>query len=84
MNKHLFIEELSKETNLDYDTCSKINDILEHNFFISKKNKDIIITAIVSEIGVDEEKANEIYSSAVSILNRELKDKLLHPFRGQD
>ena len=84
MNKTNFIEELSKQVNLDVETCSKINNILEHNFFISKKNKDLIISCLIKEIGVNEEKANEIYNAAASNLTRELKDKLLHPFKGQD
>lgn len=84
MNKSKFIEELSKETELDIQTCTKINDILEHNFFISKKNKGIIITSLINEIGITEEKAEEIYNKAASILTREIKDKLLHPFREQD
>ena len=73
MNKELFIEELSKETKLDYNTCSKINNILEQNFFISKSSKEKIISNIIRKIGFNEEQSEKIYNSAVSIINKEYK-----------
>lgn len=39
MNKENFIYELSKNTGYSKEDCNTINDILEENFFISKKIK---------------------------------------------
>ena len=73
MNKEIFIEELSKETKLDHNTCSKINNILEENFFISKSSKEKIISNIIRKIGFNKEQSEKIYNSAVSITNKEYK-----------
>ncbi len=43
MNKKEFISELSKRLSYPKEKCFTINDILESNFFVSKKNKDKII-----------------------------------------
>ncbi len=43
MNKKEFIDELSKRLSYPKEKCIMINDILESNFFISKKNKDKVI-----------------------------------------
>ena len=39
MNKNEFIEELLQRLNYSKEEVSKINNILEKNFFISKKSK---------------------------------------------
>ena len=81
MNKHEFIEELSKQTNLDINTCTIINSIFEDNFFISKSSKDKIIEEIVSTLNIDNEKANEIYTKGKEIFNEEIKNKIFNPFK---
>ena len=40
MNKKEFLKELSKQAHLTEDKAILVNDILEENFFIIKKNKD--------------------------------------------
>ena len=47
MNKRDFINKLSIELSYSKDKCSIINEILENNFFISKKNKDKIIEEFI-------------------------------------
>ena len=81
MNKHEFIEELSKQTNLDINTCTIINSIFEDNFFISKSSKDKIIEELVNTLNIDNEKANEIYTKGKEIFNKEIKNKIFHPFK---
>lgn len=84
MNKRKFVEELSKYLNLSTETCYQIDEILEDNFFISKSNKDKIITILIKELNMDEEKAIEVYDTAKKIFNREIKYRLLHPFKDLD
>ena len=81
MNKHEFIEELSKQTNLDINTCTIINSIFEDNFFISKSSKDKIIEELVNTLNIDNEKANEIYTKGKEIFNKEIKNKIFHPLK---
>lgn len=80
MNKKGFIKALSEELNYNEDRCILINDILEDNFFISRKSKNKIIYELVSKIHVSEEEAEVIYEVAKKILNDEIKNKMRHPF----
>lgn len=84
MNKNDFIKELSNKTGLDEEKCKSINGILENTFIIGRKNKDTIISEIVSKLGIDQGKADEIYNQAMQIIGNGIKDKLKNPFKSQD
>ena len=84
MNKTKFIEELSNNTGYDIETAKKINDIFESNFFISKKSKPKIIFELINNLDIEEQEADRIYNIAIKIVNTELKDKLIHPFKSRD
>lgn len=80
MNKKEFIRDLSKQTNLSKESAMVVNDILENNFFISKKNKDKIISEIVIGLDINIADATNIYNISIEIINKEIKNKLNHPF----
>lgn len=80
MNKNEFIKELSKVTKYKESDCVIINDILENNFFISKKSKDKIISEIVNQLNVNIDEATNIYNAAKNIINNQIKEKIKHPF----
>lgn len=84
MNKTEFIKELSRVTGYSIDECNIINDVLENNFFISKKSKDKIINELMSKLQINETEATSIYEKAKMIFNDEIKNKLKHPFKSQD
>lgn len=84
MNKEKFIDKLSKKINIEKQDAKIINDILEDNFLIGKKNKDKIIDIFKSKLNIDDKKANEIYVAAADILKDGLKDKIKHPFKSLD
>lgn len=84
MNKKEFVMELSRELNYSEDKCTIINDVLESNFFISKKNRDKIIGELSTKLDIDNEEATNIYDKAVNIINTEIKNKLKHPFKSKD
>ena len=84
MNKQKFIEELSKKLNYSEDKCIIVNDILESNFVISKKSKDVIINELISKLQIASDEANNIYDVSVNLIKEEVKDKLKHPFQNQD
>lgn len=84
MNKREFINSLANELTYSHDECIIINDILESHFIIGRKNKEKIITDLMSKLKVDRIEAEKIYELATSILSHEIKNKLKHPFRSQD
>lgn len=84
MNKTEFLDKLAKELSYSLERCSIINEILENNFFISKKNKDKIIEELKEKMVVDEVEATKIYDIATNIINMEIKNKLKHPFKSKD
>lgn len=81
MNKEEFIENLSEQTELTKEESLIVNNILENNFFISKRYKDKIISEIVISLNTNFDKATKIYNVAIEIISRELKNKLKHPFK---
>ncbi len=84
MNKTEFIKQLSNNLSYSEDKCAIINDILESNFFISKKSKNKIIDDFVEKLKIDNKEASYIYEVSTKIVNDEIKYKLKHPFGSQD
>lgn len=84
MNKNEFIDKLSTQLSYSKDKCIVINEILENNFFISKKNKDKIIEEFIEILNVNKEEAIKIYDIAVKIVKEEVKNKLKHPLGSKD
>ena len=80
MNKEKFVKELENVTRLDNEKCIIINNILESNFIVGKKNKEKIISDVIEKLEMTREEAEKIYESAMSILSSGIKDKLMHPF----
>ena len=84
MNKKEFIEELKKQTGLSEEKCIIINDVLENNFLIGKKNKDKIIIELKDKLKINEEEADKIYNITSEIFVSEIKEKIKHPFKNKD
>ena len=84
MNKTEFIKQLASNLSYSEDKCIIINDILESNFFISKKNKDKIIDELKQKLDVDKKEAERIYDIAVTLVKSEIKKQIKHPFKGKN
>ncbi len=84
VNKKEFLHELSKQTNLTENETILVNDILEKHFFISRKNKDKIISEFVIQLDISLDKATEIYNICKKIVSNEIINKLKHPFEDQN
>ena len=84
MNKKEFIDEIKEKLNFEDEQCIKINNIIEDTFLIGKKNKEKMIKRFIEELNVSEDKANEIYNTAMEIVSSGIKDKLKHPFKNLD
>ena len=80
MNKRDFINKLANELKISIEDSKKINDIIESEMFIGKKNKEIIINKLVSIMNYSYEDANVIYNKIMNIISDEIKNKILHPF----
>lgn len=84
MNKKGFIKELSNQTGYDEEKCILINDIIEKHFIFSKNNKEKIIEELKTIVKLDENNSENVYDIAIKIINKEIKNKLKHPFKHQD
>jgi len=84
VNKSKFINELSKETGYNEEKCVLINDVLENYFIFNKRNREKIIQDLKLKVGLNEDDAENIYDIAMKIINKELKNKLKHPFKSRD
>lgn len=80
VNKTKFINELEKETQLSREECLIINDVLENNFIIGKKNKNKIITSLIEKLNINYEESENIYNVSIKIILSSIKRKLRHPF----
>lgn len=80
MNREKFIERLSNQADLTKEKAILVNDILENNFFISKRYKDKIISEIVLSLSININEATKIYEIAKDIIGSEIKKELKHPF----
>ena len=80
VNKTKFIKELEKESQLSTEECLIINDVLENNFIIGKKNKNKIITSLIEKLNINYEESENIYNISMKIVSNSIKRKLKHPF----
>ncbi len=83
MNKESVIKKLSEVINVDYDTCLKIDKILEDNAFVFG-NKDKCVNDLIEKLGFSRDSASNIYDSAKKIIGDGIIDKLHNPFESQD
>ena len=63
MNKNSYIKKISEHLCCDIEYAIKIVNILDDNFFISKRSKDKIIKELISS-----------YEEAIIIIKEELKN----------
>ena len=84
MNKNGFIKELSKQTGYDEEKCILINNVIENYFIFGRKNKDKIIKDLQIKASLNEGDSENVYDISMEIITEEIKNKLKHPFRGQN
>ena len=84
MNKSGFIKEIEKQTQRDSRDCIIIADCFDEHFFIGKKNKEKTVNDLMEKLEISYEEADEIYNIVSKIITTAIKDKLKHPFKGND
>ena len=83
MNKEIFIKKLSELSGYDIEKCTIVNDVLESHLIIGKKGQEKIINDFETKLGITEDEANSLYNMCVTLLNKELKNKIRHPFKSR-
>ena len=84
MNKTGFIKELMKELNCSEEYARRVNDVLEDNFFIGRKNTEKTIDDFMNRLEISHEEADELFNKCRDIITNAIKDKIKHPFKGKD
>ena len=84
MNKSYFLEQLKEETHLSEKDVLALSSILDDHFVFGKTNKEKIVSDIIKKLNVSLDKAEEIYNITMSIISKNIKDKVKHPFKSQD
>lgn len=84
MNKEGFIKELSDITGLDKEKCTIINSVIEDTFLIGKKSKNKMIEGFKEKLNLSDEEAEKIYETAMELITTSMKEKIKHPFKGND
>ena len=75
INKKSFISELQDKTNLSYNDCLIVNDILENNFIFNKKKKEKVINELIAQLNINDDRANEIYDLIMEFVSSKIKEK---------
>ena len=76
MDKDKIVEVLKEKVNLPDELVAKVGELLSGKSFVGNANKDDIIGGLVEKLGIDEEKANEIYNAISEALAGGLMDKV--------
>ena len=84
INKKSFISDLQDKTNLSYNDCLIVNDILENNFIFNKKKKEKVINELIAQLNISDDRANEIYDVIMEFVSSKIKEKIKHAFKSYD
>ena len=84
MNKTAFISQLAKEANITEEQSAQVNEIMEAHHIIGKNSRLTVISEIAEKLGLDEAAEEKISDIASALLAGGIKNKLLHPFGGND
>ncbi len=84
MNKTGFISQIAEATGLTIEQAAQVDEIIEAHPIIGKNSKLAVIAEIGEKLGVDEATAERISNTASGLIAGNIKNKILHPFGGND
>lgn len=84
MNKTGFINQLAETANITTEQAAQVNEIIEAHHIIGKNSKLAVIAEIQEKLGIDEAAAKAISDTASGLIAGNIKDRILHPFGGND
>lgn len=84
MNKKEFINKLMEVTGLTEEKCHEINEVIEKYFIIGKNNKEKILNDLKEKLNYTEKEADQLYNKVMDIITKEIKEKIINPFKSND
>lgn len=68
MNKKDFINKLIEKTGRNETECVEINNIIENNFIIGKRNKEKMMNDFMQKLKMSESEADELYNICAELI----------------
>lgn len=84
MNKTGFIMQLADRLNITEEQAAQVDEIIEAHPIIGKNSKLAVVAEIKEKLGTDDETAKQISDTASELIASNIRNKLLHPFGGND
>lgn len=84
MNKTGFIMQIAEILNITEEQAALVDGIVEAHPIIGKNSKLAVIAEIKEKLGTDDETAKQISDTVSELIGSNIRNKLLHPFGGND
>lgn len=76
--------QLAEKLNITEEQAAQVDEIIETHPIIGKNSKLAVIAEIKEKLGTDDETAKQISDTASELIASNIRNKLLHPFGGND
>lgn len=84
MNKTGFIMQLAERLNITEEQAAMVDETVDAHPIIGRNSKLAVIAEIKEKLGTDDEAAKRISDTASELIASNIRNKLLHPFGGND
>lgn len=84
MNKTGFIMQLADRLNITEEQAAQVDEIIEAHHIVGRNSKLAVVAEIKEKLGTDDETAKQISDTASELIASNIRNKLLHPFGGND
>ncbi len=84
MNRTVFIRQLAETANITEEQAVQVNEIMESHHLAGKNSKLAVVAEIKEKLDTDDETAKQISDTASQLIASNIRNKLLHPFGGND
>lgn len=84
MNKTGFIMQLADRLNITEEQAAQVDEIIEAHYIVGRNSKLAVVAEIKEKLGTDDETAKQISDTASELIASNIRNKLLHPFGGND
>ena len=81
MEEEKFVSELINKLECDKERALEIYNLLEDYSLLGRNNKKKVKAAFIHSLNMDEEEADKTYNVCCSIVAKEIKNKIFHPFK---
>ncbi len=84
MNRTGFINQLAAVADITEEQAAQIDAIIEAHPIVGKDSKSVAVAEISETLGLGSEEAKKLSDTAYGLIKVNIKNKLLHPFGGND